>query len=414
MESLLFTFLFIIIYTFNITDLNEKVIDIYFDEDEFYFLQKDSISKGSFGISNYSITKYYFQDSEIMNSYSAFTKTDKGIFVVCTNNYLIAFYKLNDDNLILENKVDYNFKDDKNKQYNITNIPILNCSISIFNQYIIVSHISKINFSSLYIFKFNDKFISFEYSKNYIIENTLKKSYLNLKDVLIYCFNSDNSQINLICVYLYQQPHYFVLNTGKDIYHDVIIKKNVFESFIQERINYIINKNNYIDTINTKFNNKSKRNCDENICNSDKPYYIKELNECVNNCTDTYYKFFIEELKICRDSCEGDYPLTSINENKKECVNKCPENKPYYDLHNMECFAECDEKYEFIINEKNECVEKCNETYPFMINGKNICYSKCPDNYYFIEGQTQCIESCPSDSKYFVSEEKKMFEKLSK
>ena len=148
MDFLILIFFFTYVCSFNnITYINYpnlkgKIIDIYFEKDEIYFLQKDSILKGNSNTSNYSINEYSFQNSEIMNSNSGFSKTDKGFFIACSNKYFISYYKLINDSLILENKVDYIFKDDKNKIYNLINSPLFNCTISIVNEYVIVSYIS--------------------------------------------------------------------------------------------------------------------------------------------------------------------------------------------------------------------------------------------------------------------------------
>ena len=385
MDFLILIFFFTYVCSFNnITYINYpnlkgKIIDIYFEKDEIYFLQKDSILKGNSNTSNYSINEYSFQNSEIMNSNSGFSKTDKRFFIACSNKYFISYYKLINDSLILENKVDYIFKDDKNKIYNLINSPLFNCTISIVNEYVIVSYISEINNSSLFIFKINDINLSFKYLKNYIDENSLSKSYEDLKGVLINCFNLDNSQSNIICVYFYRQFHSFKLNNGEENYNNIIMEKYSFESFFQEKIYQIIKKNNYLHIINKKNNNeflkKKKRKCDEKNCKDDNLYYNEETGVCVENCSNA----------------------SLLLENEKKCVIKCPKEKPYYDLEKMECMTECQKNYTFIINEVNECVKSCNETYPFKIKGKNKCYSECPDNYYNEEGETECREYCLSE-----------------
>ena len=141
---------------------------------------------------------------------------------------------------------------------------------------------------------------------------------------------------------------------------------------------------------------------------------------CVDECIGTDgKKIFYDSSGKCVDSCKDITDFTfsyNTTYNHQPCINKCPDNLPYYyddNNHEKICLKECDKFYKNN-NDKMICTESC-DTNSIILPG-NICSSSntdCPNNAPFksledtVNNIIRCVESCPSTNPKYKSSTKK-------
>ena len=114
---------------------------------------------------------------------------------------------------------------------------------------------------------------------------------------------------------------------------------------------------------------------------------FKEENECINECND----LIIEgDLNECVEECPNNKPYISYD--GKYCLNECKDNYPYYQ--NNKCTNYCYNNYYHIINDYF-CISDCPNSYSFIIEDGNICVNNCNDKYkYYNNNKKYCLDDC--------------------
>ena len=158
----------------------------------------------------------------------------------------------------------------------------------------------------------------------------------------------------------------------------------------------------------------------------DKFIYIDNDNKkhCLNSCPDSQYK---EKNNYCVPLAQCQFYDEDIN----HCLNSCAEsdNKPYHNFDSNKCIPNCRDvvngyiylkdnicykenncNYIKIIPDSDKrCLSTCNVGEGFIASGSKVCYTSCNDysssvgtNYlYYNHGDNQCMESCSSDGKIY-------------
>ena len=184
-------------------------------------------------------------------------------------------------------------------------------------------------------------------------------------------------------------------------------------------------------------------NCNE--CKVNYPYILNknENKNCYSTCPHYYYIDKNTNMKYCTENTECPYNYHKLIASRKECVNKCEEDKEYkYELNNecynicpvetypkeneyicfsgtpegyyldsdiyKKCYVTCKNCYGPGNLDNHNCTE-CHSDYPYGIDKTNYinCYNNCPFLFYFDSYNNKyCTEShtCPSDYNKLISE----------
>ena len=120
-------------------------------------------------------------------------------------------------------------------------------------------------------------------------------------------------------------------------------------------------------------------------------FHFEDSYECVDNCTKDgkeYYQPENNTYNICYYTCPSDFPYLSQNgtDGKYYCIDKCPDEKPYF--------------YE----DKKICRQSCTlyQTIGNQTDNITICVDECPQNQKIYN--QFCIEECPSEASFIQKE----------
>ena len=158
-----------------------------------------------------------------------------------------------------------------------------------------------------------------------------------------------------------------------------------------------------------KFHEKGVNECMKE-CNKSN-YHIENDTVCVEHCSDGYYLF--ENNNTCLNSCQASNTyFVNIYDNNK-CLEKCPENYPFYEYENIDGINYCKIKCDNVSDLNGTCLSKCEDSDSKYYNYKNMtclnecplykeeistgvykCYDKCPSNKPYHNNSNDCIESC--------------------
>ena len=198
-------------------------------------------------------------------------------------------------------------------------------------------------------------------------------------------------------------------------------------------------------TINNESGENSKNICSDK-CHESQPYYANDK-ICKTGCSDLSFNKTINDTegsKACVEECDlnSEYKFLDKKTNGETttlyCRKECSGSNKRYLKSNYKCIDKCPEPNNFIVEDENnpvECLNKCpndkpyarlkNEEYIcsniecgkgdddtsqkqeyYYLNNK-ICIEKCEDNDYLITGSNICTTSCD----YYNSKKLYSFEK---
>ena len=149
-----------------------------------------------------------------------------------------------------------------------------------------------------------------------------------------------------------------------------------------------------------------------NKCPDQYPYYYKEDNFCLSNCGDKgFIKFNTYE---CVHQCEENEVLV-YNKYCKSNDSLCPKEEPFIVIITIngikinKCVANClTEHYKYFY--LNKCYHECPEEAPFHYNNSNQCINECNSGHYL--SLKTCYTKCPDSMPYFIEENNKNFKCL--
>ena len=162
-----------------------------------------------------------------------------------------------------------------------------------------------------------------------------------------------------------------------------------------------------------------------NICYSkciyDKtlPFSIEEENEGGTKIKKCSYECIGENLnygedKICLSNCDSFQITKIINDENKQCIDKCNlkslykfETKDPDDNNHLHCSTKCKGTEQKYSEADYKCLDKC--IVPYNYEDGNICRDKCPDNTFIQkkeENLYECKEKCDENLYYYKKDRK--------
>ena len=205
------------------------------------------------------------------------------------------------------------------------------------------------------------------------------------------------------CVQECNDNIYFIYDTLSEEKKCVSSCNNTYSKLVEE------NNNKYSCRCKNKWykeeNGNIKCSLDPNekcsILDENKPFYIKETNQCINKCTDSDdYKYYFNDE--CFSSCDKardvyGYNVKNSSSDSNECI--CENLWIKEEDNKKTCISDlvCNQNDKKLVNNTTkECVQNCGNNYKF----KNICYERCPDYL----NQNEDIKEC--ECKYLWYEYK--------
>ena len=134
-------------------------------------------------------------------------------------------------------------------------------------------------------------------------------------------------------------------------------------------------------------------------CPEEKPY-LRDDNHCEESCNENSFNYFGED-KICNSSCPKGYKtiITGPDQKLFECVKNC--NGSYFEDIEKYCISSCDNSYsgnKYYNPIEKICLPSCNKTL-YYTDGLE-CVSSCKEGK-FIDNRT-CLDICPEEKRFFV------------
>ena len=156
---------------------------------------------------------------------------------------------------------------------------------------------------------------------------------------------------------------------------------------------------------------EQKKQCVD-TCPDTHPYIIHGTNECVNQCPQSH-PLLIPQEKQCYKSCPNEYPL--LVPQTSQCYKSCPNNYPFLVQQIHQCYLSCPTNYPLLVQQNKQCYHSCPDVYPLKVQQTNLCYLACPDDHPFLVSDTKtCFQACPFDFPLIVYQTKQCYQSCPK
>ena len=188
--------------------LNSEINDVFFDDSYYYILNTNGVTKVNY---NSNQTNSFTTDTLSFDKSSSLMYMNDTFFFACYKGYLLGVYNSDLSTLL----VNHSYEGGSNSPNKYK------CSISYINDYVIVGHVDEFSYEdedqlSFYAYLYQKEGSSYVYRNKFGL--TQIKNDTDKITPMINCIGliKTPDRHNLICIFLNNQPRYFIANYDKD------------------------------------------------------------------------------------------------------------------------------------------------------------------------------------------------------